>query len=119
MNKHIYWMLQLNINPGHYEDFKTLMQEMVSATEQNEPNALNYEWWINEEKTSCHIYERYANADALMTHLGNFGSKFAERFMSHVVPTSFIVYGDVTNDVKTALDGLNPSYMSSFGGFNR
>lgn len=119
MTTDIYWLLELAIKDGHLADFETLMNEMSQATQQNEPNTLNYEWWVSDDKSACHIYERYTDSDAVMTHLMNFGANFAERFLSHVEPTRFVVYGNVNEDVKAGLKDLGPIYMDAFGGYSR
>lgn len=119
MTNHVYWLLELSIKDGHLDSFRSLMSEMASATQTDEPGALNYEWWISEDNATCHIYERYADSAAAMVHLGNFGSKFMERFMSDVDPTGFTVYGNPDDTVKGALAGFGPVFMQSFGGFSR
>ena len=95
------------------------MAEMVDTTQTNEPGAINYEWTIAEDNATIHIYERYADSEATMVHLGAFGEKFAERFMSQVDPTRFDVYGNPNDQVKEALSGLGPVYMTPIGGFVR
>jgi quinol monooxygenase YgiN len=112
------WNLQLAVNDGALNDFKTLMGEMVEAT-RGESGALNYEWFISEDGKVCHINEKYADSDATMEHLGAFGSKFAERFLSLVTPTAVNVYGDPKEDVREALKGLGPLHLGHFGGFSR
>lgn len=119
MTKHVYWLLELSIKEGHLDQLRELMGEMSSATQNDEPDALNYEWWISEDESTCHIYERYSDSAAVMVHLGNFGSKFAERFMGHVDPTGFKVYGDANDDVKAALTDFGPQYLTGLGGFTR
>jgi len=43
-NLEISWVFALAINPGRFEDLKTVMADMVEATQKNEVGALNYEW---------------------------------------------------------------------------
>ncbi|MFQ5863813.1 MAG: putative quinol monooxygenase [bacterium] len=119
MSNNVYWVLELAIKPGELDNFKGLMTEMVQATQTNEPSTLNYEWAIGEDNKSCHIYERYADSGATMTHLGAFGEKFAERFMANVEVTRFVVYGNPTGEVKEALSGFGAVFMSPIGGFAR
>jgi quinol monooxygenase YgiN len=119
MRDNIYWLLEVAIKPGELNNFKALMKEMVENTQANEPNALNYEWTITEDSQSCHLYERYADSAATMTHLGAFGEKFADRFMAAVEPTRFVVYGNPNNEVKEALSGFGAVFMAPFGGFAR
>ena len=119
MNDNVYWLLEVVIKPGEFDSFKALMNEMVESTQVNEPNTLNYEWAISEDSQKCHLYERYADSAATMTHLATFGEKFAERFMAAVEPTRFMVYGNPSNDVKEALSGFGAVFMTPFGGFAR
>jgi quinol monooxygenase YgiN len=119
MRDNIFWLLEVAIKPGEFNNFKALMKEMVEATQANEPNTLNYEWTITEDSQSCHIYERHLDSAAAMMHLGAFGEKFAERFMAAVEPTRLVVYGTPNNEVKEALSGFGAVFMAPFGGFAR
>jgi quinol monooxygenase YgiN len=119
MSNNVYWVLELAIKPGELDNFKGLMAEMVEATQTNEPNTLNYEWTISEDNKNCHMYERYANSGATMSHLGAFGEKFAERFIAAVELIRFVVYGNPNDEVKEALSGFGAVFMSPIGGFAR
>ena len=119
MSKSIFWVLEVAIQPGALDTFKALMHEMVEATQANEPNAQSYEWFISEDDTSCHLYERYANSAAVMAHLATFGEKFAERFLAAAQPTRLVVYGDPTDEATKALSGLGARFVTSIGGFIR
>lgn len=118
-NNNVHWVLALDINDGRSDDFKALMTEMVDATKADEPDALIYEWLISADGKHCHIYERYADSTATMIHLGNFGSKFAERFLGMVTPTGLTVYGDPSDEARAALAGLGAVHMEQIGGFAR
>ena len=115
-NLEIYWVFELAINPGRFEDLKTLMADMVEATQRNEVGTLNYEWAISDDRQVCHVYERYRDAAAVMTHLESFGANFAARLMEAVKPARLVVYGKPSAQVKDALAGLSPVYMAAFGG---
>jgi len=117
MSEHIYWILQVAIHPGKLEDFRLVARDLTAKT-QSEPGTLGYEWNLSEDETICHIYERYQNAEALLTHVHSFGV-FAARFMQACHPTRFHVYGPVTDEVKNALTDLGPVYFSPLGGFSR
>ena len=119
MSDNVHWLLELAIKEGQLDAFKALMQEMVEATQTNEPDTLNYEWFISEDGKTCHLYERYADSAATMTHLGSFGQKFAERFLAAVEPTRFVVYGNPNDEVRQALSGFGAVHMEQIGGFVR
>lgn len=119
MSNHIFWVLDLDIKEGRLGDFRSLMGEMVEATQANEPGCLNYEWFISDDETKCSLYERYADSDALMTHMGNFGAHFADRFMACVDIKKFVVYGDPSEMAREALSTLGVVIMNPFGGYFR
>jgi len=118
-NLEISWVFELAINPGRFEDFKTLMADMVAATQKNEVGTLNYEWAISDDLKVCHVYERYRDSAAVMTHLESFGANFAGRLMEAVKPARLVVYGTPSAQVKDGLAGLGPVYMAPLGGFRR
>ncbi len=116
MTSEISWILQLAVKPGKLGEFTTLMQEMVDSTG-NEPGARAYEWFITDDESQVHIYERYADSDATLAHLGSFGENFAERFLGAVDPTGFAVYGSPSDALREGLAALGPTYLGPFGGF--
>jgi quinol monooxygenase YgiN len=118
MDREVSWVIELAVKPGKLETFRTLMEEMVTST-RDEPGALVYQWFVSDDGTIVHIYERYASSDAVMAHPKNFGAKFAERFLGAVDPTRFTVYGTTSAEVKAALSGFAPTYLGPFGGFLR
>ena len=119
MSDQVSWLLEMKITPGAADGFKSLMNEMVEAIRTTEPGTLNYEWSLSEDGTTCHLYERYANSAATMTHLASFGANFAERFLAAVQPTRITVYGNPDAQVRSALDPFGAVYMTSASGFAR
>ena len=119
MSNAVSWSLQMSVRDGCLDDARALVPEMVAATRRDEPGALVYEYFLSEDGRSCHIYERYADSDAALTHLGNFGANFADRFMACFEPTSFSVYGPASDEVRGVLDGFGAGYLGYLDGFKR
>ena len=118
MSSHVSWMLELEVLEGRQSDFRHLMAEMVSATT-NEAGTLDYEWSTSADGKRCHIFERYVDSAAVLTHLGTFGERFAGRFLEILKPVRFVVYGSPSTAVQDALAGFKPVYMHPAGGFSR
>lgn len=119
MNNEVYWLLELAIQPGKRSEFHQLMSDMIDVTQANEPDTLNYEWSVSSDETVCHIYERYQDSAAVLIHLSTFGTHFADRFFALLTPTRFVIYGSPSAELKQALSGFNPTYLTSAGGFHR
>ena len=119
MNDNVFWVLELDIKDGELDNFKALMNDMIEATRADEPGALNYEWFISEDNETCHLFERYADSEAVLTHLGNFRANFARRFMGCVQPKRLMVYGNVSDEARKALEGMGSAHMAPIGGFTR
>ena len=118
MSSTISWNLQMSVRDGRLDAARDLMKEMVAATEQ-EPGTERYEWFVSSDGMACHTNERYADSAAVLVHLGNFGSKFAERFLACFEPTSLSVYGAPSPEARAALDGFGATYLGWLGGFKR
>ncbi len=118
MSDVVSWMVQVSIKSGQLDNFKAVVEELVQST-RNEPNTLAYEWFLGEDNSSCHIYERYADSAATMTHLRTFGEKFAERFNPLVDYKQFTVYGAPNDEVKGVLGGFGATFMGQLNGFAR
>jgi len=117
MSKNISWILQVAIHPGKLEDFRAVAKDLIAKTE-SETGTLGYEWNLSDDKTVCHIYERYKDADAVLTHVQSFGA-FAQRFLEACHPTRFHVYGKPNKAMIAALADLQPVYFNPLGGFSR
>ncbi len=119
MSDAVSWVIELAVKDGQLDAFKALAGEMSEATQADEPDATHYEWFIDADGKTIHICERYADSAATMVHLGNFGAKFAERFLACVDPTRLTVYGDPSAEVREALTGFGAVHMAQFTGFTR
>ena len=118
MKDHVSWVIELAVKPGQLDSFKQLMDEMVAGTNE-EPETLNYEWYISDDGGSVHIFEKYANSEAMITHVNGFMEKWAGRFMECVNPTRFVVYGDPSPAARELLAPFGGTYLGPWGGFAR
>jgi quinol monooxygenase YgiN len=119
MSENVTWVIELKIKEGQLEAFKALMPEMIEATKSSEEGTLIYEWYISENNDICHVVERYADSAAAMVHLGHFGEKYAERFLSYSDVTRLTIYGSPSDELSEAMGQFDPLTLSIIGGFVR
>jgi quinol monooxygenase YgiN len=119
MSHHVAWMLHMTVAPGRQAELQALMEEMVAATIANEPGTLEYEWSLSADGSECHLWERYADSEAALIHMGTFGATYAERFFSLLTPTAFHLYGAPNAEVREGLAAVGAVVMKPVGGFHR
>jgi quinol monooxygenase YgiN len=118
MEGQVSWLLEATVKPGQLDTFRTLMEEMVEGTG-TEPQTLNYEWYLSDDDGTVHLYEKYADSEAMIAHVNGFLEKWAARFTGCIDVTRFTVYGDPSAEARELLAGFRPTYLGPWGGFAR
>ena len=118
METSVAWILACAVKPGQLATFKTLMEEMVAGTSA-EPGTRNYEWYISDDGGTVHLWEKYADSEAMIAHVNGFMEKWAERFLACIDVTRFTVYGDPSPGARELLAGFGGTYLGPMGGFAR
>jgi len=117
MNQQVFWIFEFSINDAELDNLKALMKEMVDSTKANEPGTIAYEWYIGANEKDCHVYERYRDSAATVTHLKTFKTHYAARLMSLGKATRFVVYGNPDSTVHEELKGFGAVFMTPLGEF--
>jgi quinol monooxygenase YgiN len=119
MTEDVSWTFELTVSPQRLDEVKAFLETMVSSIESSEPETLNYEWSVDTAHTTIHVYERYRDSAAALSHLASFKAKFADRLFQMVKLVRVVVYGSPDTQLKSALASRNPVYMSPLAGFHR
>ena len=112
------WVVQCTVKDGQQDAFKELMEEMVAGTSE-EPGTVNYEWFISEDGSTVHIYEKYADSDATVKHVQGFMEKWARRFMDCVEVSGFTTYGNPDEEAREIIAPFGGKVLGTWGGFAR
>ena len=91
------------VRDGQLDNARELMDEMVTST-LDESGTRGYEWFLSEDGGHCHINERYADSDAVMAHLGNFGEKWSLRGSAEVFAFEYDDFDGSLYDFYAGLD---------------
>ncbi|MCG7585835.1 putative quinol monooxygenase, partial [Photobacterium sp. OFAV2-7] len=105
---------------GKIKDKARYAEAMHKLTEAafDEEGTLNHEWTIADDGETVHVYERYQDAAAAIKHLDTW-AKYGSLYMEATEITRFVVFSDLTDELKEAVAGLNPVYMKPYGGFSK
>jgi len=117
MSTAISWLFEAAVKPDGVDDYRALAAEITADNEANEPGQEIFEWFLDDHEV--HIYERYSDNDAAVTHVGRFVANYAERFLGLCTPTRMSVYGEPTEELKAAVAGFNPRYYGPIAGHAR
>ena len=117
MADQIQYAVSWKIHDGQVDAFKSLAAEATALVEQNEPNMLGYQWYMNADQTECTLIEQYPSAEHILVHLGNVGEALGK--LLEIADISINVFGEIGDDARAALDPLGAVYHSSVIGFSR
>jgi quinol monooxygenase YgiN len=67
-NNTIHFRAEVIIEEGKKEEYKKLIQDMSRAVEANEPDTINYRFYLNKSETECIVWKTYTNSEAVLVH---------------------------------------------------
>lgn len=119
LDKNIFIIVEAKIRAGQFDNFILTAKEMSATVKSNEAAALNYEWTITPDSTTCFILERYATSEATMAHSKIFQEQFAKKFNEVLEFTGFTVYGNPSDELKAAFGPAGANSKVLVAGFAR
>lgn len=117
MSAEISWVFEAAIKPDELDEYQKLGTEISADNETAEPGQLNFEWYA--DGGDVHIFERYQDSATATLHVQRFVENYANRFLSLCTPTRMSVYGEPSDELKTAITGFNPRYFGTLAGYAR
>jgi hypothetical protein len=93
---------------------------MSKAVEANEPDTIDYEFYLNRAETKCIVHETYTNSEAVLAH--NFGlasQTILPKIFSVSRISRFDVYGNPSEELQKVLTSFNSQAYNLFAGFSR
>jgi quinol monooxygenase YgiN len=116
----IQFRAEFTIQEGKIEEYKKLVQDMSRVVEANEPDTINYQFYLNRDETKCIVYESYANSEAVFAHNNGVASQTILPKIFHVSRISrFEVYGNPSEELQKVLTNFSPQTYNLFAGFSR
>jgi quinol monooxygenase YgiN len=111
---------EFNIERGKIEEFKKLIQDMSRMVENNEPDTINYQFYINRSETKCIVHETYTNSESVLAHVTGVASKTILPKIFNIAKLNRLdVYGNPSEDLQKILTGFNSQIFNLSAGFSR
>jgi quinol monooxygenase YgiN len=83
---------------GRRDEYLRLTEQANALVAANEPGTLQYDLFLNDDRTECVIVERYRDSEAAMAHAENVGPLFGD-----VLATVEIVHGELLGEPSPEL----------------
>jgi quinol monooxygenase YgiN len=114
--KKIQFTARFYIHAGKGEEAKKIAAECLVIVKEKEAGkgALQYDWFFNPDQTECVVHETYTDSDAVLAHMGNVGEALGR--LLEISDFSLEIYGNMSEELKTAATGLNPKVYSYYQG---
>jgi quinol monooxygenase YgiN len=120
MSEKIHFRDQFTIEKDNVEEFKKRIKEMSEYVEANEPDTLEYQFYLNHEETYCMVHETYRDSEAALFHNKSTASKtILPRIFNIAELNRFDVYGNPNEELRNILKALNSQTFTLFTGINR
>jgi quinol monooxygenase YgiN len=119
-HNHIHIRAEITIEEGKIEEFKKLVQDMSRVVEANEPDIINYQFYLNRAETKCIVNETYANSEAVLAHNTGVASQTIIPKIFGVSRISRLdVYGKPSEELQKVLRSFSAQTYNLFAGFSR
>jgi len=92
---------RFKIHKGKLEEFKRLSAQAMEIARTKDTGTLQYEIYINEEKSEAVVIERYKDSAALMEHMANNSDVAREIFLTGSVSGELL--GEPSPELKANL----------------
>jgi quinol monooxygenase YgiN len=66
---------EFTIEKRKIQEFKKLIRDMRRMVENDEPDTINYQFYLNRSETKCMVHETYTNSESTPAHITGIASK--------------------------------------------
>lgn len=120
MLNHIIIQAKFMINEGKIDEFKKLIRKMSKLVKTNEPDTLEYHFYLNSDRKKCIVHETYRNSKAALEHNNGFASRTVLPNIFKVAKLNGLdVYGKPNKELQKILADFNAQIYTMSTGFNR
>ena len=119
-NNQIHVRAEFNIENGKIEEFKKVIQDMSRMVENNEPDTINYQFYLNRYEPKCMVHETYTNSESVLAHITGVASKtILPKIFNISKLIRLNVYGNPSEELQKVIANFDSQTFNLFTGFNR
>lgn len=106
MSKKLQLSARMKIREGKLEGFKRQAAVCISQVKEKDPGTIQYDWFLNSDKTECEIREIYESSEALLAHRANLREALRTLFEQYATDHSVVLYGDPSPELMLTADKM-------------
>ncbi|HKO40760.1 MAG TPA: antibiotic biosynthesis monooxygenase [Nitrososphaeraceae archaeon] len=119
-NNQIHVRAEFNIEKEKIEEFKKLIQDMSRMVENNEPDTINYQFYLNTSETKCMVHETYKNSESTLAHIVGVASKTILPKIFNISKLNRLdVYGNPSEELQKVIASFDSQIFNLSAGFSR
>lgn len=118
MNNKANFTVEFSLQDGAQETFKNKLDEAITLVKANEPGALNYQFYFNDDETKCYVMEQYADSAAMMFHLSNVSGILNEILQISTL-TRLEIFGALSEEAHSFASSMGARFYTHHDGFTR
>jgi hypothetical protein len=93
---------------------------MSRMVENNEPDTINYQFYLNRSETKCMVHETYTNSESALAHITGIASKTLLPKIFNIAKINRLdVYGNPSKELQKVLTSFDSQTFNLFTGFSR
>jgi quinol monooxygenase YgiN len=118
MSDEVIYLDQFQLREGKLAEFEQFAREMAEFVEENEPGAISFNYYMDEEGGKGTAVFVFSDADAMDRHLELASSKFQKAY-ELVGESAIELLGRPSDRAIEMAAAFNASLRSNLAGFNR
>jgi len=104
--------VRLRIREGKLPQFQEIAARCMESVREKDTGTLQYDWFVNAERTECVVLETYRDSEALLEHLGHVGDSLAA--LADVSEIDLELCGTPSQELADALAAMAPRVYAHF-----
>jgi quinol monooxygenase YgiN len=95
---------RFTLDEGKLEDFGRLSARCMEIVRAKDTGTLQYDIYVDDDRSECIVIERYRDAEALIEHLGHIGDDLMRAIMA-TGSVSGVLLGEPSAELRANLAG--------------
>ena len=103
---------RIKIEADKFKKFEATAKACMRVAREIDTGTLQYDWFLNENRTECVVRERYRDSEAALEHVANLGATIRKDLQEAEMSLEF--YGEASAKLIEAAKGGNVTFYKIY-----